>query len=146
MAHGCEQLKLQSTWDGVVVPIDNEPVGVEDLKVVLLCVDDEPLGLEVRKVVLQRQGYDVLTATSGREALKLFSVHSIKAVILDYSMPEMNGAEVAAELKRLNPDVKILLLSAYLDLPEEVSRYVDARAVKATSPTAFLTALEQLLR
>ena len=125
--------------------IDNKPVVPEGSKTVLLCVDDEPLGLEVRKVVLQRQGYDVLTATSGREALKLFAAHTVTAVILDYSMPEMNGAEVAAELKRINPVVKILLLSAYLDLPEEVSQYVDARAVKATSPTAFLSTLEQLL-
>jgi len=112
---------------------------------VLLCVDDEPLGLEVRKVVLQRQGYDVLTATSGREALKIFTDNTIKAVILDYSMPEMNGAQVAAELKRIRPDVKILLLSAYLDLPDEINKYVDARAVKATSPTAFLSVLKQLL-
>ncbi len=118
---------------------------LEDRKIVLLCVDDEPLGLEVRKVMLQRQGYEVLTATSGREALRLFSANPVSAVILDYSMPEMNGCQVAAELKRLNPKVKILLLSAYLDLPEEVSKYVDARAVKATSPTAFLSALHQLL-
>ena len=123
----------------------SSPGGLEDRKVVLLCVDDEPLGLEVRKVVLQRQGYDVLTATSGREALKVFAANPITAVILDYSMPEMNGCEVAAELKRMNPNIKILLLSAYLDLPEEVSKFVDARAVKATSPTAFLSALQQLL-
>jgi CheY-like chemotaxis protein len=123
----------------------SSPGGLEDRKTVLLCVDDEPLGLEVRKVVLQRQGYDVLTATSGREALKVFAANPVTAVILDYSMPEMNGCQVAAELKRLNPKVKILLLSAYLDLPDEVSKFVDARAVKATSPTAFLSALEQLL-
>ena len=123
----------------------SSPRGLEDRKVVLLCVDDEPLGLEVRKVVLQRQGYDVLTATSGREALKVFAANPITAVILDYSMPEMNGCQVAAELKRIDPKVKILLLSAYLDLPEEVSKYVDARAVKATSPAAFLSALQQLL-
>jgi CheY-like chemotaxis protein len=123
----------------------SNPGMLEDRKIVLLCVDDEPLGLEVRKVMLQRQGYNVLTATSGREALKVFSANPITAVILDYSMPEMNGCQVAAELKRLNPNVKILLLSAYLDLPDEVSRYVDARAVKATSPTAFLNALQQLL-
>ena len=123
----------------------SNPGGMEDPKTVLLCVDDEPLGLEVRKVMLQRQGYDVLTATSGREALKVFAANQITAVILDYSMPEMNGCQVAAELKRLNPKVKILLLSAYLDLPEEATKYVDARAVKATSPTAFLSALQQLL-
>jgi CheY-like chemotaxis protein len=129
----------------VKLPSDRAPSNEEIRKTVLLCVDDEPLGLEVRKVVLQRQGYDVLTATSGREALKIFASNTIKAVILDYSMPEMNGGEVAAELKRLRPEVKILLLSAYLDLPDDVSKYVDARAVKATSPTAFLSALRQLL-
>lgn len=123
----------------------SNPGKPEAPKIVLLCVDDEPLGLEVRKVVLQRQGYDVLTATNGREALKIFSANPVEAVILDYSMPEMNGCQVAAELKRMNPNVKILLLSAYLDLPEEVSKYVDARAIKATSPTAFLNALQQLL-
>jgi len=128
-----------------VVSSATGPVEIGEQKVVLLCVDDEPLGLEVRKVVLQRQGYDVLTATSGREALKMVSENAITAVILDYSMPEMNGGQVAAELKRSNPKVKILLLSAYLDLPDEVSQYVDARAVKATSPTAFLSALQQLL-
>ena len=125
--------------------MDGVPVEFGGRKIVLLCVDDEPLGLEVRKVVLQRQGYDVLTATSGREALKLFAANAVTAVILDYSMPEMNGAEVAAELKRLNPKIKILLLSAYLDLPDDVSNTVDARAVKGTSPTAFLAALEKLL-
>ena len=124
---------------------NREPCRLEDHKIVLLCVDDEPLGLEVRKVVLQRQGYDVLTATSGREALKVFADNPITAVILDYSMPEMNGCQIAAELKRMNPAVKILLLSAYLDLPDEVTKYVDARAVKATSPKAFLSALQQLL-
>jgi CheY-like chemotaxis protein len=130
---------------GVVVSGNGAPTGQEVCKTVLLCVDDEPVGLEVRKVVLQRQGYDVLTATSGREALRIFAEHAIQAVILDYSMPEMNGGQVAAELKRMNPRIKILLLSAYVDLPDEVSKFVDARAVKATSPTAFLSTLQQLL-
>lgn len=125
--------------------MDRTPSSLEVRNTVLLCVDDEPLGLEVRKVVLQRQGYQVLTATSGHEAIRLFASNTVQAVILDYSMPEMNGGQVAAELKRMKPEVKILLLSAYLDLPEEVSKYVDARAVKATSPVAFLSTLRDLL-
>jgi CheY-like chemotaxis protein len=88
--------------------VASDQVDVGTKKTLLLCVDDEPIGLEVRKVVLQRQGYEVLTATSGREALKLFAAHDVSAVILDYSMPEMNGTEVAIELKRMKPTVKIL--------------------------------------
>ena len=111
----------------------------------ILCIDDEAKGLQVRQMVLESQGYRVLTATSGREGLALFAANPICAVVLDYYMPEMDGGQVAAELRRLKPDVKILLLSAYPDLPQEVLQLVDGRAVKGASPTAFLTALQQLL-
>ena len=111
----------------------------------VLCIDDEPKGLQVRKALLQRKGYEVLTATSGREGLELFAANPITAVILDYAMPEMDGGEVAAELRRLKPEVKILLLSAYVDLPQEVLNRVDARVLKGASPIGFLTALQQLL-
>ena len=111
----------------------------------ILCIDDEPVGLQVRKILLQRQGYEVLTALNGAEGLNLFRTNPIKAVILDYSMPGMNGDQVAAEMKRLNPAVRILLLSAYVDLPEEVLRSVDKRTIKGMSPTSFLEDLQQLL-
>jgi CheY-like chemotaxis protein len=77
--------------------------------------------------------------------LALFAANPVTAVVLDYRMPEMDGTEVARELRRLKPEVKILLLSAYLDLPPEVLSLVDERVVKGTSPTAFVTVLQQLL-
>jgi CheY-like chemotaxis protein len=113
--------------------------------VILLCVDDEPIGLKVRKMLLEREGYAVLTALSGAEGLELFAANPIEAVVLDYSMPGMNGDQVAEKMKRLKPSVKILLLSAYVDLPEEALRFVDRRAVKGVSPTSFLEELQQLL-
>ncbi len=60
-------------------------------------------------------------------------------------MPEMNGAEVAAALKRIDAAVKILLYSAYLDLPEEVLRWVDAYAIKGDHPKTLIGAVQQLL-
>lgn len=113
--------------------------------VILLCIDDEPIGLRVRKMLLEREGYEVLTALSGPDGLRLFETNTIEAVVLDYSMPGMNGDEVAAEMKRLKPGVKILLLSAYVELPDEALKHVDRRAVKGVSPTEFLTELKQLL-
>ena len=112
---------------------------------ILLCIDDEPIGLRVRKMLLEREGYEVLTALSGPEGLQLFANNMIEAVVLDYSMPEMNGDEVAAAMKNLKPEVKILLLSAYVDLPNEALTHVDRRAVKGTSPTDFLAELKLLL-
>jgi len=111
----------------------------------ILCIDDEPVGLQVRKMLLQRQGYEVLTAPNGAEGLKLFASNPVKAVILDYSMPGMNGDQVAAEMKRQNPEVRILLLSAYVDLPEDALRFIDKRSVKGVSATSFLDDLQKLL-
>jgi len=99
----------------------------------------------VRKMLLQLHGHEVLTALGGSEGLDLFVANPVKAVVLDYAMPGMNGGQVAAEMKRLKPEVKILLLSAYVDLPDEALKCVDKRAVKGVAPTAFITELEQLL-
>lgn len=111
----------------------------------ILCIDDEPLGLQVRKMLLQFEGFEVLTAPSGPEGLLVFADNPIEAVVLDYAMPGMTGDQVAAEMKRLKPAVKILLLSAYVDLPEEALKCVDKRAVKGVAPRAFLEDLQQLL-
>ena len=111
----------------------------------ILCIDDEPQGLQIRQMLLQSRGYQVLTATGGQEALEVFDRHPFDVVVLDYAMPEMNGGELAAEMKRRRPEIKILMLSAYVDLPPEVLSSIDARAVKGTSPTTFLSALETLI-
>ena len=121
------------------------PRNVKSSSGAILCIDDEPKGLAVRKMLLESQGYEVLTATSGREGLALFGRHRIPAVVLDYAMPEMNGAQVSAALKRLDPAVKILLFSAYVNLPEEELRWVDGYAIKGDHPKAFFTAVQQLL-
>jgi CRP-like cAMP-binding protein len=128
-------IRIEADWADLLATADNT----------ILCIDDEPLGLVARKMMLQHKGYDVLTAQSGPEGLKLFTDNPVEAVVLDYSMPGMNGDIVAEELKRLNPEVKILLLSAHIDLPEGALRHVDKRSVKGTSPTSFLSDLEQLL-
>jgi CheY-like chemotaxis protein len=111
----------------------------------ILCIDDEANGLRIRKMLLQTRGYEVMTALSGPEGLELLDAHPFSAVVVDYSMPGMNGGEVAAEIKRRNPKVKILMLSAYVDLPEDALRWVDKRSVKGVSPTTLLADLEQLL-
>ena len=122
-----------------------QSTGYSTMDATILCIDDEPIGLRVRKMLLESQGYKVLTATSGREGLELFAAHPVSAVVLDYAMPEMNGDQVAIALKRLNPDVKILLFSAYVKFPEEVLQWVDGFAVKGDHPATLFTALQKLL-
>ncbi len=111
----------------------------------VLCVDDEVLGLEIRRVVLEKEGYMVLTANDGKSALALFQANHVDAVVLDYAMPEMDGAQVAKALKDLKPRIPILLLSAYLTLPEEVTRLVDMVVNKGDGALPLLRKVKELV-
>ena len=112
----------------------------------ILCVDDELIGLRVRKVLLERAGYRVLTALDGTSGLRLFESEPIEAVVLDYSMPGMHGGEVATRMRQLKPDVPILLLSAYLGLPIEVTSLVNLYMTKGEGAPVLLQKLETLLQ
>ena len=115
-------------------------------KKTLLCVDDEPVGLMVRKMLFEHQGYAVLTALSGEDGLKQFDSAQVDAVILDYAMPGMNGAQVAVEMRRRKPSIPIIMLSAYVDVPPDVTRLVDAYVTKGESPVSLLNQLEHILK
>jgi CheY-like chemotaxis protein len=112
---------------------------------VVLCVDDEVVGLRVRKILLERAGYQVLTAADGNSGLEIFTSQPIDAVVLDYSMPGMHGGEVARKMRQAKPKVPILLLSAYVGLPDEVSSLVDVYMTKGEGAPALLQRLNNLL-
>ncbi len=112
---------------------------------VILCVDDEAVGLSVRKLILESQGYRVFTAENGPDALQIFSVQPIDLVVLDYSMPEMNGGVVAERMKAFKPSVPIVMLSAYVDLPRETLALVDRSVTKGEPPPVLLGTIAELL-
>jgi response regulator RpfG family c-di-GMP phosphodiesterase len=91
-----------------------------------LCIDGDPAILECEKRFLETFGYRVLTALSGSKGLALASVHPVDVVIVDYCMPEMNGPEVAIEIKRLKPHAPIIMLSGAVDIPKKALKVVDA--------------------
>lgn len=81
----------------------------------VLLVDDEQPVRDMARRMLERLGLTVLTARDGREALEIFRLHAseIDGVLLDLTMPEMDGSEVFRELRKLRPGVKIILTSGY---------------------------------
>ena len=111
----------------------------------ILCVDDEVVGLHVRRILLERAGYTVLTAQDGLSGIQIFASEPVDAVVLDYSMPGMHGGEVARQMRQKKPDVPILLLSAYVGLPDEVSSLVDIYMTKGEGAPALLDKLGNLL-
>ena len=86
-------------------------VAVAGWKKTVLCIDDDQSCLNIHKIILEDFGYAVLTASNAREGLDVFASKAVDAVILDYQMPEMNGELVAAEMRKTNTRVPILMLS-----------------------------------
>jgi CheY-like chemotaxis protein len=81
----------------------------------ILIIDDENMIIDVTSRMLKKLGYKFLIAQNGHEALELFAAEKnhIDLVILDMIMPGMGGKDTYEALKKINPDVKILLSSGY---------------------------------
>jgi CheY-like chemotaxis protein/two-component sensor histidine kinase len=81
----------------------------------VLVVDDEPAVRALAREILQRAGLAVMTAVDGYDAVSMFEAHSgdIDAVLLDLTMPGLDGGEVFQRLLQTKPDVKVILCSGY---------------------------------
>ncbi len=81
----------------------------------ILVVDDDDFVRSLAQRMLERLGFQVLTARNGREALRVYraGVDTIAAVLLDLTMPDLDGAETLLELRRIRSDVPVLLSSGY---------------------------------
>lgn len=82
----------------------------------VLCVDDEKNILTSLKRLLRKEGYRLLTATSGAEGLKLFDENGVHLVISDQRMPQMSGTEFLSVVKERYPDTIRVVLTGYTDV------------------------------
>jgi PAS domain S-box-containing protein len=90
----------------------------------ILVVDDEEIIRRTAKAMLERYGYTVVLAGDGKEGVELFEVLSdkVSAVLLDMTMPVMDGEEAFSRLREIKPDVKVILSSGYTEV-EAVRRF-----------------------
>jgi CheY-like chemotaxis protein len=79
-------------------------------KKIILCVDDNELELSVLSFMLSTNGYRVVSATSGQEALGAFAGTQVDLVLADYAMPQMDGSQLVERLKHMAPHVPMILL------------------------------------
>jgi CheY-like chemotaxis protein len=112
---------------------------------IILCVDDYETSLAGWCLYLQNAGYSVTTARTAQEGLERFAVSPVDLVLLDYAMPDSNGGDVAAMMKRIKPDVHILMFSGVPNVPENARLHVDAFLQKGQSPTVVLDKIHELL-
>lgn len=111
----------------------------------VLCVDDDLTGLVIRAMVLEKYGYEVITASDGEQALKLFRSTDFDAVLIDYYMPMVDGAYVAKAMRHLKPEVPIVMISAAIALPSDALKDTDAFVAKGISPVEMTQVIEKVL-
>jgi len=98
--------------------VEDEPKKEEQqpqADITILLIDDEDAVRIVGKMMLLRQGFKVITAAGGHEAVMAFREHSdeIDCVVLDLTMPHKGGRETFFELRQIQPDVKVILSSGH---------------------------------
>jgi len=81
----------------------------------ILAVEDDEFSRTLIRRILERYGFEVLEAADGREALAVFQGRpaDIRAVLLDLTMPRLGGEETLRELRRIRPDVRVVLMSGH---------------------------------
>src|SRR3954469_13740460 len=101
----------------------------------ILCVEDSPTYLVLRKKVLEREGYEVIGVTTTDQALKSLREFPICAIIADHLLQGTTGTELAREMKKIKPNVPIILFSG--TVPQSLNG-VDVYVNKGEPTAKFL--------
>ncbi|USG67165.1 response regulator transcription factor [Brevibacillus ruminantium] len=114
----------------------------------LLIVDDDPHIRELVRVFLQREGFDILEAADGKEALSIMESDPAELVILDIMMPQMDGWELCRELRK-HYDIPLLMLTAKGETAQKIKGFelgTDDYLVKPFEPAELVVRVKALLK
>jgi len=115
----------------------------------ILLVDDNVSGSTARKTVLEELGHKIHMASNGADALEQFSQNKYDLVVTDYKMPRMDGLELIARLRKQQPEIRIVLVSGFVDTLGLNEAITGADAViqkSANEVTHLVRAVNRLLR
>ena len=127
-------------------PIAREPEAFGSFSGTILVIDDEEIVRQSVCDILQMQGFEVLTAVNGQDGVAQYRANqtAVNLIILDLSMPGMNGEETFHALRAINPKIQILLSSGYDEI-RVAERIVDSDSVgfiqKPYHPEALMAQL-----
>ena len=116
----------------------------------MLVVDDDEGVRELLDATLRRAGLSVLLARDGREGVDLFRSHAdeIRAVVLDRTMPDIGGEDAFDEIRRIRPDVRIMLISGYSEERAAwhfIDKGLDAFLHKPFEPRVLLERIRRIV-
>ena len=107
----------------------------------LLCIHRDPAQLNL----LEENGYELVTATNGRDGLRLFMSRSVDAIVLEYPLGLLDGSVIAAEIKQVRPKLPIIMLADHAELPEGALKSVDMLVSKSDPPHFLWAAVHFVL-
>ena len=112
-----------------------------------LVVDDEPVVRRVAISMLQHLGFEVLEAADGRAGADVYREHQadIALVLLDMTMPILGGAEAYTELRRIRPDVRVILMNGYNE-QDSTNRFAGRRPAGFVQKPLQVSSLARTVR
>ncbi len=119
--------------------------------ILILLVDDEPDILEILEYNLVQSGYQIITATNGKEAVKQAKKHNPQLIIMDVMMPEMDGMEACEQIRQI-PELKDVVITFLTARSEEYSQVAGFEAgaddyiTKPIKPKLLISKIKGLLR
>lgn len=115
------------------------------MKKILLVDDEESIQLLYHEE-FQDEGYEVISALNGEEALEKYKESPPDLVILDIQMPGMNGIEVLRQMKMMNPEIPVILSSAYHEYKQDLGAWAsDEYVVKSADIDELKRAVKKLI-
>jgi len=127
----CSQTELKKLHEGVNSQIMRP-------KKIILCVDDNEQELSVLKFMLTTNGYRVVSASNGQEAIGVFAETPVDLVLADFAMPQMNGCQLVDRLKQIASHVPMILLGDPQRMAGEMHAADALLAKKNCSPQELL--------
>lgn len=115
----------------------------------ILYVEDEAMIRKPMQNLMQRLCKDVISASDGAEALEIYQRQVFNIVITDLHMPNMNGVELIKNIRRINPNQIIIVITAYRDGPElkEAEEYgIDYIITKPLSFSTFVSVMKDIVK
>ncbi|MCB4790593.1 MAG: response regulator [Elusimicrobia bacterium] len=89
----------------------------------ILIVDDEPDILLILGEFLSNEGFRVLTAKNGKQAVEKVKEYPVDLILLDMAMPELNGIEALKQVKAIKPELPAIMITAYRDAEKVVEAF-----------------------
>lgn len=112
----------------------------------VLLVDDEPSIRLFYSGVLTDQGYDVLEAISGHEAMRLINHEPFDLIVLDIKLRAENGLNLLQHIVHDHPGLPVILLTAYLSFQDDYTSWLaDSYVLKSSDPSEFLNEVNRIM-